>query len=87
MTEKKGEPWNINDQLTWENNYTKMYPAAAKRIIKSEVTLPLKHISNRMHILDIRPLDPGVVFEKVIIDDGGYEHTFLKMPESPYERQ
>jgi hypothetical protein len=84
---EKGKTWNINDQLTWENNYTKMYPAAAARIIESEVTLPLKHISNGMHILDISPLDPGVVFEKVIIDDGGYEHTFLKMPESPYERQ
>jgi hypothetical protein len=84
---EKGKTWNINDQLTWENNYTKMYPAAAARIIESEVTLPMKQTSNEMHMLEIRPLDPGVVFEKMIIDDGGYEHTFLKMPESPYERQ
>ena len=79
--------WNINDQLTWKNNYTKMYPAGAARIIETVTTLPLAHSTDREHILTIKPLDPGVVFLKVIIDDGGYENTYLKMPESQYERQ
>ena len=79
--------WNINDELTWKNNYTKMYPAAAARIIETDVTLPLQRSKDGVHILKIKPLNPGVVFEKVIIDDGGYEQTFLKMPESPYKRE
>jgi Glycosyl hydrolase family 115/Gylcosyl hydrolase family 115 C-terminal domain/Glycosyl hydrolase family 67 N-terminus len=79
--------WNINDQLTWKNNYTKMYPAGAARMIETVKTLAVPHSANGMHVLTIRPLDPGVVFYKVIIDDSGYEQTYLKMPESPYKRQ
>lgn len=40
-----------------------------------------------IHSLTIRPLNPVVVFHKIIIDDGGYEQTHLKMRESPYERE
>jgi hypothetical protein len=79
--------WNINDQLTWKNNYTKMYPAGASRIIETVMTFPLKHNMDGMHLLTIRPLDPGIVFLKVIVDDGGYEKSYLKMPENPYEKQ
>ncbi len=79
--------WNINKELTWKNNYSKMYPAAVARIIETVVTLPLPHTEDGTHLLTIRPLDPGVVFEKVIIDDGGYGQTYLKMQESPYIRQ
>jgi len=79
--------WNINYQLNWKNNYTKMYPAGAARIIETAVTFPLSDSADGMHILTLRPLDPGIVFLKVIIDDGGYEESRLKMPESPYIRQ
>jgi len=79
--------WNINDQLIWKNNYTKMYPAGAARIIETVITLPLQFNMDETHLLTIRPLDPGIVFLKVIIDDGGYEQSYLKMPESPYEKQ
>jgi hypothetical protein len=78
--------WNINDQLTWENNYTKMYPAGAARMIETVITLAIPHNADGMHVLNIRPLDPGVVFYKIIVEDGGYEETYLKMPESPYEK-
>ncbi len=64
-----------------------MYPTAAARIIETAKTLALPDNGNGHHTLTIRPLNPGVVFHKVIIDDGGYEETFLKMPESPYERE
>jgi hypothetical protein len=80
-------PCNINDQLTWQNNYSKMYPTAAARIIETTVTLPLPSTPDGMHTLAVRPLDPGVVLDKIIVDDGGYEPTFLKMPESPYQKQ
>jgi hypothetical protein len=79
--------WNINDQLTWKNNYSKMYPAGAARMIETSNKLPLRKSENKMYTLTIRPLDPGVVIYKVIVDTGGYEHTFLKMPESPYENE
>lgn len=78
--------WNINDQLNWKNNYSKMYPAGAERIIETVVTFPLQNNTNGVHILTIRPMDPGIVICKVIVDDGGYEQTRLKMQESPYTR-
>jgi len=77
---------NINDQLTWKNNYSKMYPAGAARMIETVTTLALPQKADGMQSLTIRPLDPGVVFYKVIVDVGGYEQTYLKMPESPYKR-
>jgi hypothetical protein len=79
--------WCINGQLTWANNYSRMYPAAAARIIETETTLNLPKSDDQMHTLTLRPLDPGMVFHKIIIDCGGYEHTYLKMQESPYQRQ
>ena len=78
---------NYNSDLTWANNYSKMYPAAAARIIESVITLELPKSNNTLHTLTIKPLAPGVVFNKIVIDCGGYEHTHLYMPESPYTRE
>jgi hypothetical protein len=75
------------NEVTCKNNYLKMYPAGAARIIETVVTLPLQHNADGIHMLTIKPLDPGVVFLKVIVDDGGCEQTNLKMPESLYERR
>ncbi len=79
--------WNINENLTWENNYSLMYPTAAARIIETEQTMALPESSDDTHRLTIRPLDPGVVFHKMIIDEGGYVETFLKMSESSYVKE
>ena len=38
-------------------------------------------------LLVVAGLDPGIVFYKIIIDDGGYEPTFLKKTESPFQKQ
>jgi len=78
--------WNINKELNWDNKYTKMYPAGAERIIETVVTLPLPSATDGIYNLTIKPLDPGIVFHKIIVDDGGYEESRLKMPESPYTR-
>lgn len=84
----KEESWNINDQLTWQNNYSKMYPAGAARMIETTVTLELpKNTNDGSHTLKIKPLDPGIVIYKVIVDFGGFEETHLKMPESQYKKQ
>lgn len=79
--------WNINSDLTWKNVYTKMYPTGAARMIETSNFLPLSKSSDGTHTLTIRPLDPGVVIYKVVIDNGGIESTFLKMDESLYIRQ
>ena len=34
-------------------------------------------ISTKDFWLVIEPLDPGIVFEKIIVDFGGYRKTFL----------
>jgi hypothetical protein len=78
---------NINDQLTWKNNYSKMYPAGAARIITTEVTLPITPNNLGTYVLTIRPLDPGIVFYKIIVDNGGYEPAYLNMTESLYQRK
>jgi len=78
--------WNINSELTWKNNYSKMYPAGAARIIETSIVLTVPASADGSQVLTIRPLDPGVVIYKVIVDAGGYEQTYLKMPESPYTR-
>lgn len=78
--------WNINDQLTWQNNYTKMYPAGAARMIETTVTLLLPKTSDGLHTLTLKPLDPGIVIYKVIVDIDGFEQAHLKMAESPYKR-
>lgn len=63
------------------------YFGAKARIIETTVNLPLPASPDGSHTLTLRPMDPGVVFFKVIVDNGGYESTFLKMPESPYRKQ
>ena len=63
-----------------------MYPAGAARMIETVTTFTLQKSSDDSHFLVIRPLDPGMVIYKIIVDDGGYEQTYLKMRESPYTR-
>lgn len=79
--------WNINADLNWANNYSKMYPAGAARMIENSISFALPQSADGIYLLTIRPLDPGIVFYKIIIDTGGYLQTRLKMRESPYERQ
>jgi hypothetical protein len=78
--------WSINDQLTWKNNYARMYPAGAARMIETVTILALTAGADSTHTLTIRPLDPGIVMYKLVIDDGGFERTYLKMRESPYKK-
>lgn len=76
----------INQDLTWANNYTKMYPAAAARIVEKVETFVVPANQNGNFTLTVEPLDPGIVLHKIIIDNGGYEESYLKMDESPYKR-
>lgn len=78
---------NINEDLNWENNYSKMYPAGAARIIETEIPFPINKSEDGSYTLKVKPLDPGIVLYKVILDNGGYERTRLNMDESPYIRE
>lgn len=76
----------LNQDLTWENKYTLMYPTGAARVIEKKVRLPLGTASAGCHSLVCRPLQPGIVWERITVDCGGYEPSHLGMPESPYRR-
>ncbi len=71
---------NLNEKP--ENIYSIYYPTIASRVVEKEVELPLS-ASQDIHTLTIHPQDPGIVFEKIVIDLGGYQRQFLFGNESP----
>jgi len=64
--------------------YSEYYPAVARRIVEKVVTLPVG--KSRDHELTLRPKHPGIVFEKLVIDFGGYKPSYLFMDESDYTK-
>lgn len=65
-----------------ENIYTVFYPTVARRVVEKSVTFP--GLTPGRHVVTLRPLDPGIVFEKVVLDLGGFNpRSFLFMEESP----
>lgn len=77
---------NFNSELTWANNYSKMYPAGAARIIESKITFTGSPISSGEHTITIRPLGPAIVLHKIIVDCGSDVPSRLNLQESPYQR-
>ena len=71
---------NLNEKP--ENIYSIYYPTVASRVVEKEVELPLS-ASQDTHTLTLHPQDPGIVFEKIVIDLGGYQPQFLFGEESP----
>lgn len=77
---------NLNEEP--ENIYSVFYPTVARRVIENKVRLKLPQPSaDGTYTLTLRPQEPGTVFEKIIIDCGGYKDTYLYMDESPCHRQ
>ena len=37
--------------------------------------------------ITVRPIEPGTVFEKIVVDCGGYVESYLFMDESPMVRE
>ena len=75
---------NLNEAK--ENIYSVFYPTVARRVVESVVTLPFD-ASKTEHTLTIQPEDPAIVFEKIVIDAGGYQPQFLFGPESEKTRK
>ena len=71
---------NLNEKP--ENIYSIYYPTIARRVVEKEVELPLA-ASQDIHTLALHPQDPGIVFEKIVIDLGGYQPQYLFGRESP----
>jgi hypothetical protein len=74
---------NFNSKLNEkpENIYSIYYPTVARRVI--ETVTPFAIGKADVHGLVFKPLDPGVVIEKIVIDCGGYKPSYLFGKESP----
>ncbi|MBD1425156.1 glycosyl hydrolase 115 family protein [Sphingobacterium arenae] len=79
---------NFNADLNEEpeNVYSVFYPTVARRVVKKEAKFQVPNTVDGMQTLTLKPLDPGIVFEKIIVDFGGYQDTYLFMDESPNKR-
>ena len=64
--------------------YSEYYPAVARRVVEKVVELPVGNTD--VHELTITPRHPGIVFEKVVVDLGGYQPQYLFGEESPLLR-
>ena len=73
---------NFNENLNEDpkNIYSVYYPTVAKRVVENDITVSAKAGD---HTLRIEPLDPAIVFEKIVIDCGGYKKSYLFGDESP----
>jgi len=84
-----GEPAVVNFNKTLVDRqpymYSEYYPAVASRVVEKVVELPLTS-QESVHTLTLSPKHPGIVFEKIVIDFGGYKRSYLFMDESPCEK-
>lgn len=78
---------NYNSRLNeeQENIYSIYYPTVAGRVIDTSAKFSISASAGE-HTLTIRPVEPGTVFEKIVIDCGGYEKSYLFGNESPVAR-
>ena len=83
-----GEAQEVNFNKTLVDRqphmYSDYYPAVARRVVEKEVELPVGNGSE--HELTLQPKHPGIVFEKIVVDWGGYKPSYLFMDESPCKR-
>ena len=64
--------------------YSEYYPAVASRVVEKVVELPVQ--KEDVHRLTLQPKHPGIVFEKIVVDAGGYQKQYLFGQESPCKR-
>jgi hypothetical protein len=64
--------------------YSDFYPTIARRVVEKVVELPVA--DGDLHQLSLMPRHPGIVFEKVVVDFGGYQPSYLFMNESSYKK-
>ena len=83
-----GEAQTVNFNKTLVDRqpymYSDYYPAVARRIVEKTVELPVT-AKDGAHELTLKPRHPGIVFEKIVVDFGGYQPSYLFMNESDYQ--
>ncbi len=75
---------NLNKDMNWEHCYDLMYPAGAARVIELTASLPIRPLFSDVFQLDIRPKTAGIVLQRIIIDNGGYQPSMLHGIESGF---
>ena len=70
-----------------ENIYSVYYPTVAQRVAVEKIELALPENADGVYELVVEPLDPGIVFEKFVVDFGGYVPSYLMGTESPHSRK
>ncbi len=75
---------NLNEAP--ENIYDVFYPTVARRVVEKTIDLDVTRDAAGYSTLTVAPLDPGVVFEKIVVDFGGYTPSYLHGTESPKSR-
>ena len=82
------EPQTVNFNKTLVDRqpymYSEYYPAVARRVVEKVVELPVGTAD--VHELTIRPKHPGIVFEKIVVDCGGYKSQYLFGEETSLKR-
>ena len=69
---------NLNEKP--ENIYSLYYPTVARRIVVTDINVQAEA---GQHTLVVEPLDPAIVFEKIVVDCGGHQPSYLFGRESP----
>lgn len=79
---------NFNSDLNEnpKNIYSIFFPTIARRVVEKKVKLDVPVSADGMQVLTLSPLDPGIVFEKIVVDFGGYKNSYLFMDESSSKR-
>ncbi len=70
-----------------ENISSIYYPTVARRVKIDTVDLPVTVGVDGTVELSVKPLDAGIVFEKIVVDLGGYKESYLMMNESAYHKE
>ena len=82
------EPQTVNFNKTLVDRqpymYSEYYPAVARRIVEKVVELPVGQSAT--HELTLHPCHPAIVFEKIVVDFGGYQPAYLFGSESEVRR-
>ena len=86
-----GEPVTVNFNKNLNeapgNIYEIYYPTVARRVVESVITVPAGKCGKGEHTITLTPNDPGIVFEKIVADLGGYQPSYLFMKESERVRK
>ncbi|MBR4590067.1 MAG: glycosyl hydrolase 115 family protein [Bacteroidaceae bacterium] len=75
----------LNKDFNWQHCYDKMYPAGAERVIEITMDLKAQPQSDGYYILQVAPQQPGIVLEKICINN--QERTFFNGNETPYIKE